>query len=195
MSEREPLEPYELPLSVDLPGVFAMSKGNPSDGQIDRWRFWGERTLSPEDELCAALLLAAIEDFTAVEVKESHFKTAEAWLFGSANYELSFDDVCSYLRIDPSYIRKRVAVMAPAERKFKVKPPPKNGPVKELQRVKIIEALQTDMSQPEICRFAHCTALAIRPIAIEIFGLEWYLARCNRIRSLRCYKYGNRPKA
>lgn len=184
MSEKEPLEPYELPLSVDLPGVFAMSKGNPSDAAIDRWRFWGERTLSPEEELCAALLVSTIEDFTAVEIKEGHYKTANAWLFGSADYELSFDDVCSYLRLDPSYIRRRVAAMAPTERRFKVKKIPQRKQVNGDVRDKIIEALQTDMIGPQIRAFARCDSGAVRRTAIEVFGAEWYAARRFRLRSL-----------
>lgn len=68
-----------------------------------------------EERLLYAMLESAIEDFqkylTATDKKgRAIFQQAEEWFFETdSSSDFSFDNLCDYLKLDPSYLRKGLA--------------------------------------------------------------------------------------
>lgn len=192
MGEYNKLDPFTVPLMIDCPVIYAMMKETPSDGSNNQALFFEPPArLSPEQSLCAAMLVQAYEDFTASLVRQCDYNSANDWIFFSdPDYSYSFDYVCEALKLSPNYMRKMLKDREPQTRTFKLRTyitpnKPAGGTLRlsvEL-RERILALIATDMPQQAMAKELHVAVETIRKVGIEEMGEDRWRQRAIRILS------------
>ena len=192
MGEYNKLDPFTVPLMIDCPVIYAMMKETPSDGANNQALFFEPPArLSPEQSLCAAMLVQATEDFTATLVRECDYNSANDWIFFcDSAAPFSFDFVCETLKLSPSYMRKMLKNREPQSRTFKSRtyktPHKPDGGARQLSpelRERILALIATDMPQQAMAKELHVAVETIRKVGIEEMGEDRWRQRAIRILS------------
>jgi len=188
MTDQTNLDPYMFPLSVESPEIYAAMKATPSDGNINRWRFFGEQHefMNGEERLCEAVLMQACEDYTKRLVKQADYEDAKEWIFSEGRDGFTFNYVCESLRLNPNYVRKLLKAHDPGSRVYKkvIKTSVTLSRLKPESRAHIVELLKTDMIQRDIADRVGVAFETIRKVGIEEMGEISWRKRAVRILSL-----------
>ena len=188
MTDQTNLDPYMFPLSVESPEIYAAMKATPSDGNINRWRFFGEQHefMTGEERLCEAVLMQACEDFTKRLVKQADYEDAREWIFSGGRDGFTFEYVCESLRLNPNYVRKLLKAHDPGSRVYKkvIKTTVTLTRLKPEARAHIVELLKTDMIQRDIADRVGVAFETIRRVGIEEMGEISWRKRAIRILSM-----------
>jgi hypothetical protein len=168
----------DVSLFNDVGAVITQHYATPSDGVINRWRFYGtDRELSPEEKLCHAIIIDAVRGFRGDHGHVLH-QEAKRWITDTDREGFSFDYCCEALNVNPSYLRKRLLSGA-----RQLKPPHKSHGKGGLKRSVEARAKAMDlMLNPEltinnIAKEVGLASHTVREEARRRFGHEWVKAR------------------
>jgi hypothetical protein len=98
----------DVSLFNDVGAVITQHYATPSDGMINRWKFYEPASeLEPEQKLIKALLGQAVRDLRG-GYGDYLMRDARRWITERDGGGYSFDYCCEAMGVDRAYLRKRL---------------------------------------------------------------------------------------